>query len=347
MLDYFLDLFSHHLGIDLGTANTLIYIKDKGVVLNEPSAIALNKKSGQILAVGTEAKEMLGKTPPNITALRPLKNGVVSDLEACEKMLDYFIRKVHTLPSGMPKIPRPLAVIAVPSGITEVEQRAVFKAANSAGVRKVYLIEEPIAAAIGAGIDINTPSGNMIVDIGGGTTEIAVISLGGIVVNKSLRAAGDKMDEDIINYMKNKFNVLLGDKGSEEAKMHGVNLWIEDIKEDPKKTFEVRGRNLKTGLPEVIKIKPTELNEALKVTVDLIIDSIKQALEDTPPELISDIYKNGIYVTGGGSKLHGLNKLILNRTGIPVHVPEEPELSVVKGAGALLEDKKLLDLVRI
>jgi len=374
MINYILGLFSYDIGIDLGTANTLIGVKGKGIVINEPSVVAFNKTTKQILAVGDEAKRMVGKTPANIVAVRPLKDGVISDLDAAEKMLKYFIQNIHKTSGGIPKIPRPRAVIGVPSGITEVEQRAVIRAAQKAGVRKVYLIEEPMAAAIGCGLKIDSPEGNMIIDIGGGTTEIAVISLGGIVINKSLRVGGDKMDEAIVNYVKNRFNVLLGERRAEEAKILVGDVYDNSLfdnntvekkgrknktkeplavtknnefKLDKKSVYEVRGRNLKTGLPETIRLTKLDMQQALKDCVESIIDSVKLALEDTPPELISDVLQNGIYLAGGGALLKSLDKLIASRTGIPVHIKEDPELMVVKGTLDLLDNMDLLDMVHV
>ena|SRR3989344_3685626 len=377
MFNTILGYFSYDIGIDLGTANTLVAVKGKGIVINEPSVVAYNKTNKQVIAVGAEAKRMVGKTPANIVAARPLKDGVISDLEATEKMLEYFIKIIHKTSGGIPKIPRPRAVIGIPSGITEVEQRAVIKAAKSAGVRKVYLIEEPMAAAIGCNLNVETPEGNMIIDIGGGTTEIAVISLGGIVVNKSLRVGGDKMDEAIINYVKNRFNVLLGERRAEEAKLAIGDVWegrdllnnLNALKKDSvnnknkagssilplgeknvteqRMYYEVRGRNLKTGLPEVIRLTKLDMIQALKESVEAILESIRLALEDTPPELISDVLVNGIYLAGGGAYLNGLNSLIFSNTGISVNIPEDPELAVVRGTMKLLDDIDLLELVQV
>lgn len=348
MLNKIFGLFSHDIGIDLGTANTFIGIKDQGIVIKEPSVVAINSKSKQVLAVGTDAKNMIGKTPASIVAKYPLKDGVISDLETAEKMIEYFIKKVHQTNSRLPKIPRPRAVIGVPSGVTEVEQRAVLKVAKSSGVRKAYLIEEPMAAAIGLGLAVNTPEGHMVVDIGGGTTEIAVISLGGIVVNKSLRVGGQKMDDSIVNYIKERFNVAVGEKKVEEAKIKIGNVFSEDKKiAKNKEKFEIKGRSLKNGLPQNVVLTQLDMQLALKDQVDLIIESIKQAMEDTPPELISDVIENGVYLAGGGASLGGLNKLISEKVGINVHKQDECEYAVVLGTIALLNNMDLLDLVSV
>lgn len=348
MLNILFRYFSYDIGIDLGTANTLVGVKGKGIVIKEPSVVAINKLNSQVLAVGESAKQMVGKTPANIIASYPLKDGVISDLEAAEKMIKYFIKKIHSGGGGIPKLPRPRAVIGVPSGITEVEQRAVLKVAKSSGVSKAYLIEEPMAAAIGSGIKVNTPEGNIIVDIGGGTTEIAVISLGGIVVNKSLRVGGVKMDNAIIEYVKKRFNVIIGERRAEEAKIKIANV-SDEVSENKKvnQTYEVRGRSLKTGLPQTIKLSPIDLKLALTDNLNLIIDSIKTAIEDTPPELVSDILQNGIYLAGGGANLKGLSSLIQQQVKTEVKVVEEPELCVVKGTLKLLDDIDLLDLVAL
>jgi rod shape-determining protein MreB len=348
MLNQILGIFSHDIGIDLGTANTYIGVKDKGILIKEPSVVAINTKSRQVLAVGRDAKNMLGKTPSTIVANYPLKDGVISDLETAEKMIEYFIKSVHQTSSGVPKIPRPRAVIGVPSGVTEVEQRAVLKVAKAAGVRKAYLIEEPMAAAIGLGLKVNTPNGNIIVDIGGGTTEIAVISLGGIVVNKSLRVGGQKQDEAIVNYARERFSIVIGEKKAEEAKITVGDVFTKEVEKGKKReTFEVRGRSLKTGIPQTIKLSALDMQIALKDQVDLIIDSIKQAIEDTPPELVSDVLENGLYLAGGGANLVGLDKLIEEKVGITVHKQKECEYAVVRGTMMLLDDIDLLELVNL
>lgn len=347
MFNFLLGLFSYDIAVDLGTANTFVGTIEKGIILSEKSCIALNSKTREVLAVGLKAYQMVGKTPKSINAIYPLQNGVISDLDACEKMLRYFISIVHSSETGFAKIPRPRAVISVPSLITEVEQRAVVRVAENAGIRKAYLIEEPISSAIGAGIDILDSSGNMIIDIGGGTTDIAVISLGGIVVDKTLRTGGNKMTEDIINYCKEKFNVLIGEAQAENAKTIFANVSNEDFSVKNKDYYEVRGRNLKTGLPEVVKLSQYDLNLALKVTLDTVIDNIKLAIEDTPPELVSDILKNGLFLVGGGAKLKGFAKVLENVVKVKVNICSNAETSVIDGNLKLLSDKKLLEIVKI
>lgn len=342
MLNYLFGLFSHDIGIDLGTANTLVLVKGKGIVIREPSVVAIHKKSKDVLAIGSEAKRMVGKTPANILAIRPLRNGVISDFEVTEQMLQYFIQKVHQSPSRFPKIPRPRVVVGIPSGVTEVERRAVIDAARGAGARQAFLIEEPMAAAIGSGLPIEEPTGNMIVDIGGGTTEIAVISLGGIVTNKSIRVAGDEMDQNLIDYARRKYNLLLGERTAEMVK-----ITIGSAFEGFEGEMFMRGRDLKTGLPKSVAVSAAEVCEALFPSVKIITQTIKDAVEETPPELIADIMDRGIVLAGGASQLRGFDKHLARETEIPVRVADDPMTCVVRGAGAALENLELLRKVRV
>lgn len=323
------------LGIDLGTASVLVYIKGKGIVLNEPSVVAIDRNTNKILAVGEEARLMLGRTPGNIVAIRPLRDGVISDYNVTEKMLRYFIDKAI----GKKRIFKPRMVICVPSGVTEVEKRAVIDAASQAGARTTRLIEEPIAAAIGAGLDISKASGNMIADIGGGTSDIAVISLGGIVVSSSIKIAGDKFDEFIVRYMRKKHNVMIGERTAEDLK---IRVGTAYPREAPVK-MEVRGRNLISGLPKTMEVSSDEMLEALSEPISAITDAVHSVLERTPPELAADISDRGIVMTGGGSLLYGLDTLISQRTGIPVYVADEPISSVALGTGKALEVIDILD----
>lgn len=345
MLNRFFGLFSHDIGIDLGTANTLVYVRGKGILIREPSVVAIHKKTKEVLAVGTEAKRMLGKTPQTIQAIRPLRDGVISDFYVAEKMIEHFIKAVHDVPSKFPKIPRPRVVLGVPSGITSVERKAVVDATRDAGARLAYLIEEPMAAAIGAGLPVQEPYGTMIVDMGGGTSEIAVISLGGIVINKSLRVAGDEMDAAIVNYAKEKFNLLLGERTAEEIKFTVGSAMEFAGENEIEATF--RGRDLKTGLPKSIKVSAADIREALKGPVTIIVDAIKDAIEETPPELVPDILKHGILLAGGTSLLRNLDKLLEKETNVPVRVAKDPMTCVVRGCGIVLEDLDLLEKVKI
>lgn len=339
-MSFFSNLFksvSKDLGIDLGTANTLVYVKGKGIVINEPSVVAINKKSGQILAIGNEAKKMVGRTPGYIAAIMPLSDGVVSDFEVAEQMLKYFIEKVHQ-EGGFTLIPRPRVVIGIPSGVTEVERRAVEDAAISAGAREAFLIEEPMAAAIGARLPVQDPSGCMVCDIGGGTTEVAVISLGGIVISRSLRIAGSEMNEDIIQYARSEFNLLLGERTAEDIKIQiGTAYPQNEIIETT-----MRGRDLISGLPKEVKINSEQVREAISRSIKSIVNEIKDAIEETPPELLADIMERGIILAGGGSLLRGLNRLIAEQTRMPVRVAEDPLTCVVRGCGIVLEDIEAL-----
>ncbi|KKU50646.1 MAG: rod shape-determining protein MreB, rod shape-determining protein MreB [candidate division WWE3 bacterium GW2011_GWC1_47_10] len=345
MLDRIFGLFSHDIGIDLGTANTLVYVKGKGILIREPSVVTIHKKTKEVLAVGAAAKRMLGKTPSTISAIRPLRDGVISDFYVTEKMLEHFIKSVHNMPSRFPKVPRPRVVIGVPSGVTSVEKKAVADAAQNAGARKAYLIEEPMAAAIGAGLAVWEPKGAMIVDMGGGTSEIAVISLGGMVVNKSLRVAGDEMDAEIVNFAKAKYNLLMGERTAEEIKVEAGNAIEFDGDTEVKVVF--RGRDLKTGLPKSVEVSAAEVREALHAPVFTIINAVKDAIEETPAELVPDILKDGITLAGGTSLLKGLDRLMARELHVPVYVAKDPLTCVVRGCGMLLDDLALLERVRI
>lgn len=346
MFDSLWKLVSFDIGIDLGTVNTLILIDGKGIVVREPSVVAIHKKSKQVLAIGTEAKRMLGRTPIAIDAIRPLRDGVISDFDTTEAMLRFFIQKIHRDHGkgfGMPKIPRPRVVVGIPSGVTEVERRAVQDAALSAGARVCYLIEEPMAAAIGANLPIEDPEGVMIVDIGGGTTEIAVISMGGMVAVKSLRVAGDELDEDIINYMRMRYGLIIGEKTAEEVKLEiGSAYPMKDEKETV-----VRGRDLQSGLPKSIKISSIEIREAMMGTINQIISAISGVLESTPPELTSDVLQRGLTLTGGGALLSGIDKKIAEETKMPVFIADDPLTTVVRGCGKVLQNIDLLSKVRV
>ncbi|HET6305225.1 MAG TPA: rod shape-determining protein [Myxococcota bacterium] len=337
MFDQILGWFSNDLAIDLGTANTLVYVKGKGIVSSEPSVVAVCKDGrgpDKVRAVGREAKEMLGRTPSNIVAIRPMKDGVIADFEVTEAMLRYFIARAH----NRSKLVRPRIVIAVPSGITEVEKRAVRESAMSAGAREVFLIEEPMAAAIGAGLPVTEPSGNMIVDIGGGTTEVAVISLSGIVYSNSTRVGGDKMDEAIINYVKRKYNLLVGERTAELIKIKiGTAYPTEDVQ-----TLEVKGRDLVAGVPKTLELKSDEVREALAEPVNAVVEAVRIALERTPPELGADIVDKGIVMVGGGSLLRNLDILLREATGLPVMLAEDPLTAVALGTGRCLDEPRLL-----
>jgi len=328
--------FSQDIGIDLGTANTLVYVKGRGIIIREPSVVAINKKTKEILAVGAEAKRMVGRTPSHIVAIRPLVDGVISDFEITEQMLKYFFDRVHR--EIFTLIPRPRVVIGIPHSVTEVERRAVEEGAMNAGAREVYLIEEPIAAAIGARLPIQDASGNMIIDIGGGTTEVAVISLGGVVASRSLRIAGDELNDDIIQYARDKFNLLLGERTAEEIKIKiGTALEMKEKAEAP-----MRGRDMVTGLPKEIIVNDAQIREAMKKSIDQFLDSIRVTMEETPPELLADIMDRGIILAGGGALLKGLDRLISIETQTQVHIADDPLTAVVRGIGMVLEDLDLL-----
>ncbi len=342
LFDAILGMFSNDLAIDLGTANTLVYLKGKGVVIAEPSVVAVQKDGvGQkkVLAVGNDAKNMLGRTPASIVAIRPMKDGVIADFDITEEMLRYFIRKIHDRKA----LVRPRIVICVPSGITQVEKRAVKESAESAGAREVYLIEEPMAAAIGAGLPITEASGNMIVDIGGGTTEVAVISLAGIVYAKSVRVGGDKMDEAIVQYVKRKYNLLIGDRMAESIKIEIGEAYPGD----QKRSFEVKGRDLVSGVPKTQEINSDEMREALTEPINAIVEAVRNALERTPPELAADIVDKGIVLAGGGALLRNLDLLLREETGLPVVIAEDPLSCVVLGSGRVLDELELLRQVAV
>lgn len=334
-INFFLGLFSRDVGIDLGTANTLVMVRNQGIIINEPSVVAINKKTRQVQAVGNEAKRMVGRTPAHIIAIRPLRDGVISDFDVTEQMLQFFIRRVH---ERFALIPRPRVVIGIPSGVTEVEKRAVHDAAINAGCREVYLIEEPMAAAIGANLPINESVGSMIVDIGGGTSEVAVISLGGIVVSRSIRVAGDELDVDVINYARQKHNLLIGERMAESAKIQAGSAY--PLEEELMVTL--RGRDLLTGLPKSIEVSSVELREAISGSVDLIVDAVKDTLEETPPELVADLMESGIALAGGGALLLGIAERLSHETKMHVYVADDPMTCVVRGAGAVLEDLPIL-----
>lgn len=342
LFDAVFGMFSNDLAIDLGTANTLVYLKGKGVVVSEPSVVAVQKDAmGQkkVLAVGKEAKKMLGRTPGSIVAIRPMKDGVIADFDITEEMLRYFIQKVHNRKT----LVRPRIVICVPSGITQVEKRAVKESAESAGAREVYLIEEPMAAAIGAGLPITEASGNMIVDIGGGTTEVAVISLAGIVYAKSVRVGGDKLDEAIVQYLKRKYNLLIGERTAEQIKIEIGSAHPDD----EVRTMEVKGRDLVTGIPKTLEVDSNEIRDALSETVNTIVEAVRIALERTPPELAADIVDKGIVLAGGGANLRNLDILLREETGLPVVIAEDSLSCVVLGSGKVLDELDLLKRVTV
>lgn len=386
MFDKLFSLFSHDLGIDLGTANTLVFVKGKGIAIRESSVVARHIKSKNIIAVGTEAKKMLGKTPATIAAIRPLEDGVIADFDAAEYLISYYIKKVHEIGVPVPALARPKVVVGIPSGITEVERRAVWEAALQAGARACYLIEEPMAAAIGAGVSVFEPTGILIVDVGGGTTEIAVISLGGIVVNRSLKIAGDEMNEAIINYIRLRHGVLLGEKTAEDLKIKIGSAYRKNSKpalrpspagfppsqaektslgntsfehvqgrqnsklpekEENEKVMVVSGRSIESGLPKSLRITESEIREAIGPVLNEIIDSVMEVVEETPPELMSDVLEHGILLTGGGALLSGLEDLVTERTKIPSSVVDDPLTTVVRGTAKLLEDPILLNRVKV
>jgi rod shape-determining protein MreB len=334
MWSTFLGWFSNDIGIDLGTANTLVYVKDRGIVLREPSVVAVQAGTKRILAVGEEAKRMLGRTPGNIVAIRPMKAGVIADFEITEAMLRYFIKKIH----NRRKMVRPRIIIAVPSDITEVEKRAVKDSAIHAGAREVFLIEEPMAAAIGVGLPVQEPAGNMIVDIGGGTTEVALISLAGVVFSRSVRVGGDEMDECIVQYMKRVYNLMIGERTAEDIKITMGSAYAVE----PETTMEVKGRDLVAGLPKTITITSEEIREALQEPISSIIDAIRITLERCPPELSADLVDRGMVLAGGGALLKGVDKLIAEQTGLPVHIADDPLSAVAEGTGVVLNELNYL-----
>ena len=331
MLDRLLGLFSRDIGIDLGTANTLVHVRDRGIVISEPSVVAIDARTRRVLAVGAEAKRMVGRTPANIIAIRPLRDGVISDFDVTEQMIKYFVDKVHDR-VGM--LARPRMLLGIPSGVTEVEKRAVRDAALNAGARWARLIEEPMAAAIGAGLPVSEPSGSLIVDIGGGTTEVAVISLGGIVVSRSIRIGGDEMDQDIVSYARREFNLLMGERTAEDIKIEIGSAYPLD---EEVSTF-FRGRDLLTGLPRSIEVTSAQIREAIEPSVQAIVDSVKDTIEETPPELVADVMDQGIYLAGGGALLKGLDTRIAEATQMAVHIADDPLTCVARGTGIVLEN---------
>ncbi|OGV91793.1 rod shape-determining protein [Microgenomates group bacterium RIFCSPLOWO2_01_FULL_46_13] len=346
LIDKIFGLVSYDVGIDLGTANTMVLVVGKGIVVREPSVVARHKKSGTILAIGSEAKLMVGKTPESIEALRPLKDGVIADFDAAEAMLSHYVRLVHQDPSSRFKLPRPRVAVGIPSGVTEVERRAVQEAALSAGARQAYLVEEPMAAAIGADLAVEEPEGRMMVDIGGGTTEIAVISLGGIVLGRSLRVAGDELDEAVTSFARMKYGLVIGEATAEQVKIAVGSTFPFEKDKKPLQTV-VRGRELESGLPKSLKFSSTEIREALAPTIRLIVQEITDALEETPPELVADILKNGIVLAGGTSQLRGIDRVIAEASKMPVWQVEDPQTAVVRGCAKVLQDPRLLKKVKV
>ncbi len=338
-LDWLLGLFSQDVGIDLGTANTLVSVRDKGIIINEPSWVAVRKRTREPLAVGAEAREMVGRTPADIVAIRPLRDGVISEFEITEAMLNYFINKVHE--QLLTPFPRPRVVVGIPSGVTEVEERAVRDAAMAAGAREAYLIEEPVAAAIGAGLPIIESRGSMIVDIGGGTTEVAVFALGGVVIRRSVRVAGDEMDEDIVQYARDKYNLLIGERTAERAKITIGSAF--PMPEE--RTVTLRGRNLINGLPQSVEISSIELREAMAPAINVIVDAVKDAIDETPPELVADLMEVGICLAGGGGQIRGLDDRIREEVRMHVWVADDPMTCVARGAGRVLENFDLYSRV--
>ena len=334
MLQKLYTAFSHDIGIDLGTANTLVYVKGQGIVINEPSVVAVNQKTGRVVAVGVPAKAMLGRTPAHITAVKPLVDGVISDFEVAEEMIVYLINKAQR---ESKKFFGPRVLVGIPSGVTNVEARAVRDATKNAGAREVHIVEQPMAAAIGVRLPIHEPAGNMVIDIGGGTTDIAVISLGGIVRSKSLKIAGDKMNNDIISYIRNEFKILIGEKTAEDVKIAiGVVIPGSTPHEAP-----IRGRDLVTGLPREVALTDADIREAISQSIDNLIDSVKEVLETTPPEILADVMQRGIFLVGGGAMIRGLDSLIEEAVKIPVHIVDDPLTAVARGTGVILEDLDL------
>lgn len=343
IVDNILGLFSLDLGIDLGTANTLVHVRGRGIMIREPSVVTTHKKTRRILAIGTEAKKMVGKTPLNMEVVRPLKDGIISDYDTTLSMLSSFVKRIHERPGKRFSLPRPRIVIGIPSQITEVQRRAVLDVARASGAREAYLIEEPMAAAIGAGLDVLAPVGSMIVDIGGGTCEIALISLGGIVVGKCLKSAGDAMNRDITNYVRLRHGLILGEKTAEDVKI----LLASAIPMPIEKEMVARGRDLEKGIPKSVKLTSTQVREALSGTISAIVQSVKDTIEDAPTELAADIAERGIVISGGGALIYGLPKLISQETKMPVSVADEPLSCVVLGCARVLENKNLLEKVKI
>lgn len=342
MFESLLNLITYDIGIDLGTSNTLVYLRGKGIVISEPSVVAINKKNKSVLAVGLEARQMIGRTPANVVAMRPLRDGVISDFDSTQAMIRYFIEKAHLYASKSFVIPRPRVIIGVPSSVTEVERQAVIDAAKTAGARQVFIVEEAMAAAIGAGLPVEEPSGSMIIDIGGGTTDIAVISLGDIVVDKTLQIAGDEMDNDIITYAKQKYNLLIGERTAEDVKIAIGSAY--PLKEE--KSVVIQGRDLLSGLPKAVEISSVEVREAILNSINKITDQLKDAIEETPPELLSDLVTSGVYVAGGGGLIKGIDKLWTKELKIPVKITEDPMEAVARGTAAMLDHIELLERIQ-
>lgn len=338
MFDSLWNLVTLDIGIDLGTANTLVYVEGKGIMINEPSVVAVNNKTKEVLAVGNDARQMIGRTPANVIAVRPLRNGVITDFDTTAAMIRYFIEQVHNLSAKFLKIPRPRVVMGVPSSVTEVERQAVVDAAKSAGARNVYVVEEAIAAALGVGLPIEDPSGSMIVDVGGGTTDIAVLSLGGVVVDKTIQVAGDEMDQDIMNYVRHKYNLLVGERSAEDVKISIGSAYPQK----DEKAVVLQGRDLVSGLPKAIEITGVEVREALTGSLNQITDAIKDAIEETPPELLSDLATSGVMVAGGGGLLRGLDKFWKEKLKLPVYIADDPMTAVARGTAKMLERMDLL-----
>ena len=342
LFDGLLGLLSHDVGIDLGTANTLVTVRNRGIVISEPSVVAMDTRSKRVLAIGAEAKRMVGRTPANIVAIRPLRDGVISDFDVTEQMIRYFINKVH---DRYARIPRPRVLVGIPSGVTEVEKRAVRDATINAGARWARLIEEPMAAAIGAGLPVSEPSGSLIVDIGGGTTEVAVVSLGGIVVSRSVRIGGDEMDTDIVSFARREYNLLMGERTAEEIKIAVGSAYPDDKADERTVTF--RGRDLLTGLPRSVEVGGDQIREALEPSIVQIVEAIKETIEETPPELVADIMDQGIVLAGGGALLGGLDRRVAEATQMPVHIADDPLTCVVRGTGRVLEELDQLERVLV
>jgi rod shape-determining protein MreB and related proteins len=340
--DGLLGLLSHDVGIDLGTANTLVTVRNRGIVISEPSVVAMDTRTKHVLAIGAEAKRMVGRTPASIIAMRPLRDGVISDFDVTEQMLRYFIKKVH---DRYAQISRPRVLVGIPSGVTEVEKRAVRDATINAGARWARLIEEPMAAAIGAGLPVSEPSGSLIVDIGGGTTEVAVVSLGGIVVSRSIRIGGDEMDTDIVSFARREYNLLMGERTAEEIKIAVGSAYPDDKADERTVTF--RGRDLLTGLPRSVEVGGDQIREALEPSIAQIVDAIKETIEETPPELVADVMDQGIVLAGGGALLAGLDRRVAEATQMPVHIADDPLTCVVRGTGRVLEDLDTLERVLV
>lgn len=342
MFESLLKLITYDIGIDLGTANTLVYLRGKGIVISEPSVVAINKKTKSVLAVGLEARQMLGRTPASVSAVKPLRDGVISDFDSTQAMIHYFIQKVHSYSTKAFVIPRPRVIVGVPSSVTEVERQAVIDAAKTAGARQVFIVEEAMAAAIGSGLPVEEAAGNMIVDIGGGTTDIAVISLGDIVVDKTLQLAGDEMDQDIVNYVRQKYNLLIGDRTAEDVKIAIGSAYPMD----EEKSVMLQGRDLLTGLPKALEFSSVECREAIMNTIGRITEQIKDAIEETPPELLTDLITSGIYIAGGGALIKGIDKLWENELKLPVKISDDPISAVARGTAAMLDHIELLERIQ-